>query len=179
MTRHPETLTFSRAPLSARVFLRELLKYEGLDYSIGENWAWRNEDGLVLDGNANCFGVLLMTAIDCGLWDGDPNLPPALYDGQNAAKTLAEILDYNFTEVPVSEVRECDILSLRYRDVDPGLREPHHVAAFVGWETRGRARNGSFFHASQEAQKCIRSPFDALIQSRVEKVLRLPNLRYD
>lgn len=170
MKRHPEKLTFSRRLLRAQDFTRTLLEYNGMAYARDETWVWRNENGQILDGATNCFGVLLMAANDCELWDGDPNLPPAEYDGQTSAKTLAEILDYNFNEVAYSEMREGDILSLRYRDVDWARREPHHIGAYIG--------NGQFFHASQDAGKCIVSPLDILMQTRIDKVLRLPNLIY-
>ncbi len=169
MKRHPEKLTFSRRLLRAQDFVDALLKYEGILYSPHANWTLL-KDGAIVNGRANCFGVLLMAANDCELWDGSPNLPPAEYEGQTSAKTLAEILDYNFNEVAYSEMREGDILSFRYRDVDWARREPHHIGAYVG--------NGQFFHASQDAGKCIVSPLDVLMQTRIDKVLRLPNLIY-
>jgi hypothetical protein len=171
MKRHEE-LKFADVQVTRSQLVSYARNYIGLPYKIGSTWV----DETRTTGHANCFGILLLVAQDCGLlpMDFDVNIPPAKW-GQSEGKTLWEIIDYNFTEVPLEEMQGGDVILMRYKDVDPSLREPHHVAMCI--EPAYGYGYPTIIHASQNTGSVYACLTDPLYLQRIESIWKLNNLK--
>jgi len=177
MMRHREKLTFNPIPITPAQLVAAMLKYDGMAYADGATVVDRDEKGELLrdgagivQGHGNCFGVLFLAAIDLGLWSGDPNLPPSAYSGQDQIKTLAEVLEYNFTTHPRDTVRAGDVLMMRYRDTNPRHTTPHHVALCIE-----SPPNPRMIHASNGAGRIYSCMICPVMLPRIELACRLRN----
>lgn len=170
MMQHNPALDF--APIQkTREELAEIARsFVHLDYDEATNVAVK-EDG-IWKGRANCYGVLLLTAREAGFLSPEfnLNLPPALWE-QPQAKTLWQILNQNYIEVPYAEMGLSDILLLRYIDTENGIKEPHHVAMCVNTEPL------QLLHASQQARRVYICNIGVLFERRIESVWKCRNLK--
>lgn len=166
-----DLLHFNDVRVTRSDLVAAAMGFVGLPYNEGTNLAFR-EPGERWQGYANCFGVLLLAARECGLLH--PELPldlaPATFGGQAVAKTLLKIMEYNFDEVSFSATGRGDILMLRYRDVNPQLNEPHHVAMLV------HDNPLRLLHASQTVRRTYVCSFDELYRLRTERILKCRNI---
>ena len=162
MKRHRTELTFAPLRFREGYFLSHLLKFEGLPSS--ENVTYAERVGESYEGSANCLGLILLAVRDMGLWHGDPNLPPTHYDGQSVAKTVAEIIEYNFREVETYRPGDLIVLKLASQHVAV-------VTSLKSNETPAR-----YFHVSQEDRRARFDSFDAMTEAKIERVLRFKNM---
>lgn len=173
MKRNQE-LEFLPVALAPSDLVATILEYTNLPYNEGATCAnWEEGRGWV--GHANCFSVFLLAARRHGLLKPklaeNLNLPPAIW-GQSSVKSLWEIIDWNFNRVERPQMDAGDVLSLQYKDVDPTLNEPHHVAICTN------INPNRMFHASQSVGHSYSTDIDILIEPRIKNIWRMKNFSF-
>ncbi len=147
------------------------LEYIGVPYNEGSTVLLRDSWGRPY-GMTNCYGLFLQVAKVLMLLpeDFDVNIPPSKNKGGSRALTLTQIICTNFVRVGKHEMRSGDLIIMQYKDANPHLNEPHHVALCIGEKEMIHA-----FEQRAGMGAVCRQSINPLIYSRIAQVHRMKN----